>query len=268
MRAKKRLGQNFLASQEIIDKIIAAITPVSKDTIVEIGAGRGALTIPLAESGAKIFAVEFDRDLSRHLKDNFNDNHNVTILQKDFLKFIPDEYGLTNFKLCGNLPFNITSPVIDWIVHHRPKIQKAVIMIQKEVAQRLSSEPGGKNWSPLAILTQLYFDIEIFFNISPQHFRPTPKVTSSVVEMRPKAEVHIPHFKQFELLVRASFKQRRKLLLNNLVPFIIPSVDAGEEVMQQLGLNRKVRAEEVTTAQFLELTALLVKHNMFETNPV
>jgi 16S rRNA (adenine1518-N6/adenine1519-N6)-dimethyltransferase len=187
-------------------------------------------------------------------------------LQKDFLKFEPKELALATFKLCGNLPFNITSPVIDWIVNYRSKIQRAVIMMQKEVALRLASKPNSKDWSPLAIFTQLHFNIQILFNVGPQHFIPSPKVTSAVVELIPKVSQEIRNYSEFERLVRASFRQRRKQLINNLVPFLIPTVPAAEKILGQLGLKRKVRAEEVSTEQFLELTELLAECNMFGTN--
>lgn len=265
-RAKKRFGQNFLVSNEIIGKIVDGIAPIPSETIVEIGPGAGALTIPLAESGAKIIAVEFDRDLFNHVKESLKNFANVSVLQKDFLKFEPAEFRLSYFKLCGNLPFNITSPVIDWIVIHRSNIQKAVIMMQKEVALRLASKPGSKDWSPLAIFTQLHFDINILFNVGPQHFKPSPKVTSAVVELIPKVSKEIHNYSEFEQLVRESFKQRRKQLLNNLVPAVIPTVPEAEEIFGKLGFNRKVRAEEIATEQFLELTELLISHNMLKTN--
>ncbi len=264
-RAKKRLGQNFLTSNDIIKQIIEAIAPRADDTIIEVGPGKGALTVPLAESGAKIIAVEFDRDLADYAKENLKKFTNVTILQKDFLKFEPKELELAKFKLCGNLPFNITSPVIDWIVTHRSHIQRAVIMMQKEVALRLASKPNSKDWSPLAIFTQLHFDIQILFNVGPQHFLPSPKVTSAVVELIPKAGVEIRRYTEFEQLVRASFRQRRKQLINNLVPIFIPTVPKAEEIFGQLGLNRKVRAEEVSTEKFLELTELMAERNLLET---
>lgn len=265
-RAKKRLGQNFLTSNEIIKNIIDAISPRVGDTIIEVGPGKGALTFPLAESGAKIIAVEFDRDLAKYSKESLGKFRNVTVLQKDFLKFEPEKLDLSSFKLCGNLPFNITSPVIDWIVDHRSKIIKAVIMMQKEVALRLASKPGSKDWSPLAIFTQLHFDINILFNVGPENFQPSPKVTSAVVKLEPKICREILHYVEFEQLVRVSFKQRRKQLMNNLVPAIISEVPAAEKVFQQIGLNRQTRAEEVSTDKFLELTKLLVKHNLFGAN--
>ena len=266
-RAKKRFGQNFLTSGEIITKIIEAIAPRAGDTIIEVGPGKGALTIPLAESGAKIIAVEFDRDLADYAKDCLKKFTNVTVVQMDFLKFEPNEFALSNFKLCGNLPFNITSPVIDWIVLHRSQIQRAVIMMQKEVALRLASKPNSKDWSPLAIFTQLHFDIQILFNVGPQHFIPSPKVTSAVVELTPKVSHEIQNYSEFEQLVRTSFRQRRKQLMNNLVPILIPTVPAAEEIFEQLGLNRKIRAEEISTETFLELTKLLTELRLSKTNP-
>ncbi len=264
-RAKKRFGQNFLVSNEIIGKIVDGIAPIPSETIVEIGPGAGALTIPLAESGARIIAVEFDRDLFKHVEESLKNFTNVTVLQKDFLKFDPAEFKLTLFKLCGNLPFNITSPVIDWIVNHRWSVQKAVIMMQKEVALRLASKPGSKDWSPLAIFTQIHFDIKILFNVGPQHFEPSPKVTSAVVELVPKVSKEIRYYPEFEQLVRESFKQRRKQLLNNLAPAVIPTVAEAEEIFQKSGFDRKVRAEQIATEQFLELTELLISHNMLKT---
>jgi len=260
--AKKRLGQNFLQSQEVIKKIVSVISPKPNETILEIGPGKGALTIPLAESGATILAVEFDVHLCRYLEKALTGKKNVSIIQKDFLQFIPAEYGLTSIKLCGNLPFNITSPVVEWIVHHRSIIKKAVLMIQREVALRLSSEPGGKDWSPLAIFTQLHFEINYLFSVSPKEFSPSPKVTSAVVELVPKESVEVEHYSQFEELVRASFKQRRKQLINNLVPAIVPTTKAAEEIFNQLGFQRNIRAEQIDTSQFLELTELLVQHNI------
>jgi len=263
-RAKKKLGQNFLISKEIVSKIIDQISPNSDETIIEIGPGRGALTFPLAKSGARIIAIEFDNELYRKLEMELHQYKNVALLQQDFLKFDPAQLALKTFKLAGNLPFNISSPVIDWIVNHHHMIIKAVIMIQKEVALRLTSSSGSKQWSPLAIFTQLYFEAAYCFNVAPSNFKPSPKVTSAVVELTPKIQTNVRHYEAFEKLVRTSFKQRRKQLINNLVPDIISSMPTAREIIAELGLNKNVRAEEIATAQFLELTEWLVGHNMLK----
>ena len=178
-RPKKRLGQNFLQSQAVVTKLIELIDPRSEERIIEIGPGRGALTAVLALSGASITAVEFDRDLIGGLSKLTAQHPNVEILNQDSLKYEP---SIGDFKLVGNIPFNITSPVIDWIVRHRMSVTRAVLMVQKELAERLAASPGSKNWSPMAIMTQLHVRIKICFDAAASSFRPPPKVVSSVIE--------------------------------------------------------------------------------------
>ncbi len=255
--AKKRLGQNFLVTQSIIDSIIELIAPSGADTIVEIGPGRGALTLSLGRSGAKVVAVEFDRDMMPHLQDTMGGYNNVEVLNQDFLGFEPETAGIGTFKLVGNLPYNLSSPVIDWTVAHASSVARAVFMVQKEVAERLCSSPGGKNWSPLAIFTQLHFETVKMFDVKPEHFRPVPKVTSSVVKLEPRQDVGPVPPDGFERVVRGAFRQRRKQLVNNLaVEF---DKDSGEvrEAIGEAGLAEKVRAEQVSIGQFFNLTRIL-----------
>ena len=258
IRPKKRLGQHFLVSERIVNSIVELISATSEQAIVEIGPGQGALTWPLSRTGARLIAVEFDRVLAAQLSREFEKNSNVTILNQDFLKFEPQSKDLDKFILCGNLPYNISSPVIDWTVKNRNRVTKAVFMLQKEVALRLTSSAGSKQWSPLAIFTQLYYDTKLCFTVSPQNFEPSPKVDSAVVTLDIKAEPEIKNAVKFELLVRRSFKQRRKLLLNNLVPDIISDSKTAARIFMELGLGPKVRAEEVESSKFLELTEKLV----------
>jgi 16S rRNA (adenine1518-N6/adenine1519-N6)-dimethyltransferase len=254
-RAKKRLGQNFLKSQVIIDKLVELIDPRPGERIVEIGPGRGALTIALAPSGALITAVEYDRDLIGYLTKLAAPYPGVRIINRDFLDFQPD---CDSFKLVGNIPYNLTSPVVDWAVAHSSAISLGVLMVQMEVAERLASSPGSKNWSPAAIMTQLHFDIRLCFEVAAKHFRPPPKVVSAVIELAPRRGKKVTLPGQFERVVRASFRHRRKTLVNNLVTHLSPDRKAIIEVLQVLNLTERIRAEEVTTEQFLELTKLLV----------
>jgi len=255
--AKKRLGQHFLKSPEIVHKILEVIHPRREHAIIEIGPGRGALTLPLVRSGAKVIAVEFDRDVTRYLNKLVRDFDNVTVINGDFLTFEPDSVGLTRFTLVGNLPFNITSPVIEWMIRHHQMIDDACLMVQKEMALRLAASPKSKSWSPLSIFTQLHFDVVYCFDVAPQHFRPKPKVTSAVIKLIPKEKTHIEYFAQFEKVVRASFRSRRKLLLNNLVPDIIPQPQMAREILRKLGLPENCRAEQLSAKQFLTLTDCL-----------
>jgi 16S rRNA (adenine1518-N6/adenine1519-N6)-dimethyltransferase len=259
-RAKKRLGQHFLQSQAIIDKIVELVEARPVDRIVEIGPGQGALTAALAQSGASVTAVEFDRDLSAYLEKLRDEYPNVEIVQGDFLSFDPEG---SEIKLVGNIPYNITSPVVDWIVAHRDHLSRVYLMVQRELADRLASSPGSKDWSPIAIFTQLHFDIRRCFDVAPEHFKPPPKVMSSVIEFVGRESVVVEHYDRFEKLVRASFAHRRKTMVNNLSSELMLSKESLRDILARGDLDENVRAEQVTIAQFLELTKLLLAHNIF-----
>jgi 16S rRNA (adenine1518-N6/adenine1519-N6)-dimethyltransferase len=252
--AKKRLGQNFLTSEKIIARIIELINPTPDDVVVEIGSGQGALTRPLAISRAQVWGIEFDRDLIKALEDSLLKFPNVTILNRDFLAFRPEDYDLKSFVLTGNLPYNITSPVIDWCILYRERIQRAIFMVQKEMAERITGSPGSRNWSPLSIFTQLHFDTTHCFDVPPAAFHPQPEVTSAIIRLAPRKPVEIPNRPLFEKVVRASFTQRRKLLLNNLVPDLIPTGEIGRTILAALDLPDLSRAEEISIPQFIRLT--------------
>lgn len=256
-RARKRFGQNFLVSSSVIRRIIDLIAPTASDTVVEIGPGQGALTVPLAESGARVVAVEFDRDLMGYLTRLLAPYEQVTILNQDFLKFDPEAHGLERFLLAGNLPYNLTSPVIEWAVRYAAQVERAVFMVQKEVAERLCSSPGGKDWSPLAIFTQLIYDAEKRFDVGPEHFRPQPKVVSSVVELRPRENAITQLPPLFERVVRAAFTQRRKQLVNNLTSDIVENADEARRALEVCGLPPNVRAEQLSIEDFFRLTHCL-----------
>ena len=252
--AKKRLGQNFLHSPEIIERIVALADPREGDTVIEIGPGRGALTLALAQEDCKVIAVEFDRDLIGYLQKLLRNYPRVTIVHGDFLKYEPEAGA---FKLVGNLPFNLTAPVIDWTISHCSAVQAAVFMVQREVARRLGAECGSRDWSPMSVMAQMHFDIEISFDVPPKHFRPPPKVTSSVVRLTPRPVPPPADTSFLETVLRESFRQRRKLLVNNLVPALVPDAATAAEILASLGFEAKSRAEEVSVEQFLKLTTLL-----------
>ncbi|UCG63072.1 MAG: ribosomal RNA small subunit methyltransferase A [Candidatus Zixiibacteriota bacterium] len=259
-RAKKRLGQNFLESQIIIDKLMEVIAPQRGERIIEIGPGRGALTLSLASAKAQIATVEYDKDLIGYLSKLLRGYDNVEIIHADFLKYEP---AYKSFKLVGNIPYNITSPVIEWAVAHSDSITAAYLMVQKEMADRLGSAPGSKSWCPMAIFTQLHFDIDICFDVAAKHFRPPPKVISAVIRLTPREPAAIEDYGHFERLVRTSFGHRRKTLVNNLVPELTADRQKVVEALGSLGLTEKARAEQISTGHFLALTKLLAKHNIF-----
>ncbi len=261
-RAKKRLGQNFLKTGKVIDRVVAQLEPSPDDTIIEIGAGRGALTLALADSGATVHAVEYDRDLAGYLGKLMSKHENVHLHHADFLEFDPDIIAAQRFKLIGNLPYNITTPTIDWCLKYRDRIDVAVLMVQKELGERIAGSPGSKNWSPLSLFTQLVFEVGLCFEVHPKHFRPTPNVYSSVLKLTPRPSDPGQYTPQLDRVVRTSFKQRRKLLVNNLVPDLVPEADTAREILVELGLDAKTRAESVTIDQFLKLTSLLLQRKL------
>ena len=252
--AKKRLGQNFLTSEKVIRHIVELVSPSADQTIIEVGSGRGALTLSLAESGAALWAIEFDRDLIDYLDRLLMDYKNVTVLGRDFLAFDPGQYKLDRFTLVGNLPYNITSPVIDWCVRYHDRISSAYFMMQREVANRLTAAPGTHDWSPISIVAQLHFDLTYCFEVPPYAFTPIPEVVSAFVQLTPIAVRSDVDMSELDKVVRTSFQQRRKQLVNNLVPSLIPDTESARRVLQYLGFRETVRAEELSIDQFCRLT--------------
>jgi len=169
----------------VLDRIVTLINASSATTIVEIGPGQGALTIPLAKSGARLVAVEFDRDLIDPLGKKLAKYPNSKVVQQDFLDFVPDE-SLGGFVLGGNIPYNITSPVIDWCIAQVDRLERVILMVQREMGKRIAGRPGTKDWSPLSIMTQLNFDVKYEFEVKPASFTPPPDVHSVVITMTPR----------------------------------------------------------------------------------
>ena len=256
--AKKRFGQNFLKSENILDKIVTLVNPQKDENIIEIGPGLGALTEKLANSKASITAVEYDRDLIPKLLNKFK-NSNVKIIQQDILKYKPE---IEKFKLAGNIPYNITTPIIDWLIKYHSSLTYAVLMVQKEMALRLGGKPASKNWSPLSIFTQMYFDVEISFHVNPENFQPPPKVTSTVIKLIPHEITQIENFNAFATVIRSSFKQRRKLLANNLMAELNLSRSTIEDIINSINLPLNCRAEQLTINDFLTLTEALNSRNI------
>ena len=252
MKAKKSLGQNFLVDNNIIEKIIGEITNDSNDLIVEIGPGRGALTKKLKEKGSFLIAYEVDRDLEDILS-GFVDNK-TKIIWQDFLKSDIKE-AIKNIKynnlfIVGNLPYYITTPIIEHIIDSNINFEKLVIMVQKEVADRFLANPKTKDYGYISVLLQYYFDIKRVCNVSKYSFNPVPKVESTVLSFRVKkirADVDIEKYKEF---LKIAFRQKRKTLKNNLSNY---DWDKVKLVLDIHNLSESVRAEEIDGDIFIEL---------------
>ncbi|WP_455200437.1 16S rRNA (adenine(1518)-N(6)/adenine(1519)-N(6))-dimethyltransferase RsmA [Kaarinaea lacus] len=254
-RARKRFGQNFLKDSGVVQQIVNAIAPAPVDHLVEIGPGMGVLTQAILPLVSVLDAVELDRDLVASLKQsplpmgNFT-IHSADALKFDFCKLVQAEEKL---RIVGNLPYNISTPLIFRLLEQIACIEDMHFMLQKEVVDRLAASPGHRSYGKLSVMVQYYCYVEKVFDVGPQAFSPPPKVDSSVVRMIPHSEppVKIANFSLLEKVVSAAFAQRRKTLRNSLKTLITA------EDMQARGIDPSQRAETLTLEEFAELANLL-----------
>ena len=221
--AKKSFGQNFLVAQNYIEKIISALNPQTGETIIEIGAGRGALTEKLVKSGANVLAIELERNMIAVLQDKFGENNNFQLIETDALNVnfqdltenqrTKDKGQRT--KLVANLPYNISTAILQKLIEQRNCFSEMILMFQREVVSRITAKAGNSERGYLTILTQAYLETEKLFDVPPTAFRPTPKVWSAVVRLLPKTS-DIENEDLFREIVSVGFAQKRKTILNNL----------------------------------------------------
>ena len=263
---QKKFGQNFLIDAHVLDKIIAAAGVTADDMVLEIGPGIGTMTQYLAERARQVTAVEIDTNLIPILKETLSDYDNVTVINEDILKVdikkLAEEYnGGKPIKVVANLPYYITTPIIMGLFESGVPIDNITVMVQKEVADRMQVGPGSKDYGALSLAVQYYAEPYIVANVPPNCFIPRPNVGSAVIRLTrhqtPPVEV-----KDRELmfkLIRASFNQRRKTLLNGLNNS--PELSFGKEqiaaAIEQLVVPAAVRGEALTLEQFARLSDLL-----------
>jgi len=251
-KARKRFGQNFLHDQVIIQRLVNAINPQASDNLVEIGPGQGALTAPLLAKVDHLNAVELDRDLVPYLREQLS-HQGLTVHEADALKF--DFRQLLNDKplrIVGNLPYNISTPLLFHLLSYQQKIQDMHFMLQLEVVDRLAAMPGSKTYGRLSVITQYYCNITKLFNVPPGSFNPPPKVMSAIVRLVPTTQA-IPAVNPalFEFVVRISFAQRRKTLRNNLKQIL------STEQLDSLTIDLTRRPEQLSLLEFIELSNTL-----------
>ena len=256
LRADKKLGQNFLIDENIVRNIVAAAELSDKDTVLEVGPGIGTLTQGLAESGASVVAVELDKRLLPVLDTTLEGYDNVRIVNGDILQVdIMQTVGVDEFKVCANLPYYITTPIIFALLEKRLPMERLVAMVQKEVAERMAAKPGGKDYGALSVAIQYYTEPEIAFIVPPSSFIPAPSVDSAVIvcKRREKPPVEVCDEALFFRVVKAAFSLRRKMLNNSLKNMGIK----GEQVAKWLelaGVDGKRRAETLSLEVFAALT--------------
>lgn len=250
--ARKRFGQNFLKDQQIIDQIIAAIAPKQGENLVEIGPGQGALTNHILPLVKKLKAIELDRDLIPLLKVKCEKLGDLTIYQGDVLKF--DFQTLTEknqaLRIFGNLPYNISTPLLFHLIDFSNIIQDMHFMLQKEVAERLAATVGQEAYGRLGIMVQYYCEVELLFIVPPSAFVPKPKVQSAFVCLRPHKNLPYPakDIEKLKTVVKTAFMQRRKTLRNALKNII------SEQDLMGLNIDPALRPEEISLAQYVRIS--------------
>lgn len=253
-RARKRFGQNFLTDGQVVERIIDAIAPQAGQLVIEIGPGQAALTRPLLDAGVELQLVEIDRDLAARLEKGFRPADNARIHVGDALS--ADFANLSNgrpFRLAGNLPYNISTPLIFHVLQWNHLISDMHFMLQKEVVNRMAAVPGSKAMGRLSIMCQYYCEVIPLFTVAPESFSPVPKVESIFVRLLPykTPPVRIKSMAAFEQLVSQAFSLRRKILRNSLRGLL--SVDQ----IAAAGIDPGLRPEALSLQQFADLSRMM-----------
>ncbi len=252
LHTSKRLGQNFLVDETVVDRIVAAAGVTPGDAVLEIGPGIGTLTQGLAEAGAKVVAVELDRRLVEVLADTLAGYDNVRVVHGDILKTdISREMATASFKVVANLPYYITTPILMAILEQRLPVSVLVTMVQKEVAERMVAAPGGKDYGALSVAVQYYTAPEIAFHVPPQAFIPAPAVDSAVIRcvVRREPPVAVMNEATFFRVVKAAFAQRRKTLANAFKGAGLVAAEAAA-ILAAAGVDSGRRGETLSLAEF------------------
>ena len=261
-RAKKSLGQNFLVDEAYARRIVGALAPRAGETVVEIGPGRGALTTLLLESGAHVVAVEFDRDLAALLRSRFGGREDFSLVEADALEldFCRAVEPASSARVVANLPYNISTAILQRLVAQRRCVPEMVLMLQREVVERIAAPPGSHERGYLTVLVEAFCDAEPLFDVPPEAFRPVPKVRSTVVRLRVR-EGAAAEFNEslFLRVVGAGFAQKRKTILNNLrsAPEDLRAhaerAGGAAALLEAAGVDPRLRAEALTLAQWASL---------------
>lgn len=250
--SRKRFGQHFLCDQDIIHRIVAALAPESSQHLIEIGPGQGAITLPVLKQIKHLEAIELDRDLIPELEARTKHIGDLKIYSEDVLKFDFDRIKQDKrlLRVFGNLPYNISTPLIFHLLDFADIISDMLFMLQKEVAERMAAAADTDDYGRLSVMVQYHCEVELLFNVPASAFFPPPKVESSIVRLVPYRE--FPHqAKNYDLfadVVRHAFGQRRKTLRNSLKELVT------DDIWTQLNIDPQLRAENLTVAEFVKIS--------------
>lgn len=259
--ARKRFGQNFLHDQSIIDHLLASIAPQVGQCFIEIGPGLGALTIPLLSSLGQLTVIELDRDLIPILEKKCRgigelSVHQMDVLQCDIRQLMREALKTNEIRIVGNLPYNISTPLLFHLFQYIDHIADMTFMLQKEVVDRLAAQCGESNYGRLSVMTQYYCQVEKLFTVPPQAFRPPPKVDSAIVHLQAKnPSLVVDDIAMLEKVSRIAFQQRRKTLRNSLKSLI------SAESLMQLAIDPSLRPENLTVDEYVLISNYLTKEN-------
>ena len=268
---QKKFGQNFLIDTHVLDKIISAAHITKEDMVLEIGPGIGTMTQYLAEAAGKVIAVEIDKNLIPILSDTLSEYQNVRIINEDVLKLdlrklADEENGGKAIKVVANLPYYITTPIIMGLFENHVPVESITVMVQKEVADRMQTGPGSKDYGALSLAVQYYAEPYIVANVPPNCFMPRPKVGSAVIRLTRHKEppVEVKDEKLMFDIIRASFNQRRKTLANGLnnSDKITCSKEIITEAIEKLGKGPSVRGEVLSLQEFASLSNDIFERDM------
>ncbi len=250
---RKRFGQHFLTDPIVINEIIELVEIEPNSTLIEIGPGLGVLTAPLLERCDKLIGIEIDRDLAAHLRQRFAGQSSFKLIETDALTLQLSEIVQGPVSIVGNLPYNISSPLLFHLFSQRGQIESMLFMLQKEVVQRMCATPGTKNYGRLSVMTQYYCDLEPLLEIPPSAFDPPPKVNSQMVRLTPRIDTlaatrgNQQRERQLSRVVTAAFAHRRKTLRNTLAPL------CSAAAIVTAGCDPAARAETLSLEQFIGL---------------
>lgn len=252
--AKKSLGQHFLHERGFVERIVLAVNPQPGDVLVEIGPGQGAITFPLLQRHGVLTAIEFDRDLLQPLTTAAQPHGALTLIHANVLDVDFTELAAgRQLRLVGNLPYNLSSPILFHVLDHAAVVQDMHFMLQKEVVDRMAAGPGSKVYGRLSVMLQAYCTVTALFTVPPGAFRPPPKVDSAVVRLVPRdpASIGIHDPARFAAVVRAAFGQRRKTLRNAL------QAVCDADALHAAGIDPQARAEQLPVTDFVHLANTL-----------
>lgn len=254
-RARKRFGQNFLHDESIINHIVRSIRPAATDNMVEIGPGKGAITRLILDTCEQLNVVELDRDLVPILQEKFGHIPTFNINQADALKFDFAQLGNAErpLRIVGNLPYNISTPLIFHLLSYSHMVRDMHFMLQKEVVMRMAAKAGENNYGRLSIMTQYSCDVEYLFDVGPECFDPQPKVDSAIVRLTPQAQPRHPveDHKTLDIVVRTAFSQRRKTLRNTLKTLL------NSDELEALNIDPSLRPETLPLETYVTLANYL-----------